>query len=173
MSRFSATLDKNAKGITLLSCIVMVIPFITIAQYFGATFNWLILIAPVVIIITFICCYLWRPAGYSLENNELLVHRIAGNLSFSVNDIELIEPFDVKEQGNGVRAFGSSGFFGYFGRFWYKKLGSVYMYATDKSKLLLVTLNSAPAKKHIIISPDDGEAFMKTFKAIRNQRATR
>jgi len=173
MSRFSATLDKNAKGITVLTCVVLVIPFFMFIEFFSATSNWTIFIAPVVTVIALVCCFLWRPKEYTLENGELHIRRIASDLIFPVSDIERIEPVDVTEHGSGIRTLGSGGFFGYFGRFWYKKLGSVSMYATDKNKLLVITFSPASGKKPVIISPDDTALFVKTFKNIRNQRATR
>lgn len=171
MPRFSATLDKNAKGITVLTCVVMIIPYVMLGKIFAATGNWTVLIPPVIVLTGLICCFLWRPKDYSLELQELQIHRIVGDLTFPVSEIERMEPIDTKEQGTGIRTFGSGGFFGYFGRFWYKKLRSISMYATDKSKLLLISFTGG--RKPIIISPDDTEGFIKTFRNIRNQRATR
>jgi len=171
MPRFSATLDKNAKGITFISCLVMILPFITIGRYFGATHYWLVLLAPLTILLAFIACLLWRPTGYTLEPDELLVHRPIGNIKLPLTDIEDIDSINIKDQGFGLRTFGSGGFFGYFGRFWYKKLGHISMYATSKEKLLLIeTKNEVPSKKYLIISPDDTAIFLGAFKKLKRKK---
>lgn len=171
MSRFSATLDKNAKGITLLSSIVMILPFITIGRYFNATHYWLVLLAPILILLAFTACILWRPTGYSLEPDELQVHRLIGDLKYPLTAIEQIDSVDIKDQGFGLRTFGSGGYFGYFGRFWYKKLGHISMYATNKEKLLLVELdNEVASKRYLIISPDETTDFLETFKKLKRKK---
>lgn len=170
MSRFSAKLDKNAKGITFLSSIVMILPFITIGRYFNATHYWLVLLAPVLIVLAFTACLLWRPTGYTLGAEGLEVHRLIGDLKYPLVAIEDIDNVDLKDLGFGLRTFGSGGYFGYFGRFWYKKLGHISMYATDKEKLLLVVLEQeATKKKYLVISPDDTNTFLETYNKLKRK----
>jgi len=70
-------------------------------------------------------------------------------------------PITNKELGFGV--FGTGGFFGYFGPYFFQHYGRVTLYATDRSKMLLITLDD---ERRIIISPEDTEAFMKAFREV-------
>ena len=168
MSRFKATMDNTAKATTVMVCVVVIFPLITMIQIFAKTQQWYVLIPPVVVIAVILAGYYWMPKGYSLENGALKIHLIKGDRTIPLSDIESIESIDLKEKGFGIRTLGSGGFFGYFGKFWYKQLGHISMYATDKSKTLLVTMKEAkPSKKYLVISPDDTAGFMASLKKLR------
>ena len=60
----------------------------------------------------------------------------------------------------GVRTYGVSGLFGYFGRFYTKHLGHHSMYATDRHKSVVIRTN-----KTYVISPDNPHQFIQIAKA--------
>ena len=56
----------------------------------------------------------------------------------------------------GVRTFGVSGIFGYFGRFYTTHLGHHILYVTDRHKAVVIE-----ADKTYVVSPDDPQQFVR------------
>jgi hypothetical protein len=164
--RFPATLDDLAKTITFVVCIVLVIPFFVIFNQYRQLHQPLLLLGPAIVIIGLIITALYRPKEYLLDTSGLRIVRPAKTLIIPLHSINSIMPMTSKELGGGVRAFGSGGFLGYFGKFWYRSHGYVTLYATDRSKMLLITLTN---DRKIIISPDDPSEFLAAFNEMKRK----
>jgi hypothetical protein len=167
MKRFDATLDSLSRTLTFVLCVVMVIPFIAIARQAATSGDMRLLIAPVVVVIILGIVLLYRVKGYGLDAGSLTIFRPLKPPVIPLSSIRSIESVTQKDLGAGVRTFGNGGFMGYTGRFYYRNIGHANLYVTDRSKLLLITLND---DRKIIISPEDPPAFMKAFLEIRKQR---
>jgi hypothetical protein len=99
-------------------------------------------------------CWLYSPAYYSINNNELIIHRPGPNRRISINTIESVHSVSKEEMNGTIRSFAVGGLFGYFGRFMVPKFGSVNVYATRMSNLILVRTRDG---EKILLSPDDIE----------------
>lgn len=164
MERFEASLDNTAKMITTIVCVVLVIPFITIAQYYMATHDARLLIAPVLITLTFIFLALWRPTAYSLDSAGLHIHRALGTKTIAADRLAGAARSVKADMGTGIRTFGSGGAFGYLGMFYYSGMGSVKMYVTNRENMLMITLADG---KRIMISPDLPDTFLAAFSKLK------
>jgi len=157
-------MDSLAKTLTFVVLVVLVIPFITIISQFARIHDMWLLLGPAVILIGIVVTLLYRPKEYQLDAEGLHIIRPVKPVRIPLYNIRSIMPVTTKELGYGLRAFGSGGFLGYFGVFYYRNYGRITLYATDRSKLLLITLDN---DRKIIISPDDTEGFMAAFKEIK------
>lgn len=163
MRRFTATMDGLAKSISFVVFIVILIPILTIVSVYSKHHDWRILIAPLIVFLVLGFTTFFRIRGYGLDAEGLHIFRPIGEVKYALHDIRSITSITSKELGFGVRTFGSGGFMGYFGRFFYRNYGHVTLYATDREKMLLITLAD---DKKIIISPDDTAAFMAAFQEL-------
>lgn len=161
---FSVKLDGLSKALTLIVLLVLIIPFVSIASMMAKSGDILLLIGPALVLIGIVMTVSFRPTGYVLDRETLRLQRPAGDIRIPLREIVSIEPITIKDLGFGVRTFASGGFLGYFGKFWYRKLGHVTLYATDRSKLILLKLAS---DKKYIISPDDGPAFIAAIREVK------
>src|SRR5579862_4374130 len=86
-----------------------------------------------VFIVLMITMY-YRPKGYALASASLVIHLAKGDTIFPLAEFVEARLLDAKTAGATVRTFGSGGFFGYFGKFYNFKLGSLTLYATQRSE---------------------------------------
>jgi hypothetical protein len=156
MTRYEAPLDHLGKILTTVVFIIVLIPLVKIilAGLNGHPEMWLIL---AVLLIALGVSMLYRPLYYTLDESGLHIHRKKGVVTVSYGDIETARSITKKELGFGIRLFGTSGFFGYFGKFLYRKLGTASVYVTDTSLLVLIQT----ARKNILISPAPQADFLK------------
>lgn len=159
--RFVAKMDNLSRMVTVAVLVVLIIPFITIGQQVAQSHSLLLLIVPIIIVIALGVTALLHPTAYSLDTEGLQVHRPLGSVTIPLSNIRSLEPVTMADLGFGLRTFGSGGFFGYFGKFWYKKIGHVTFYVTDRDKLILLKLAD---DRKIVISPDDREGFLAAFR---------
>lgn len=167
MQRFTATMDSVAKTISYAVIVVILIPFYTIGNMYVHTHQKELFIVPIAVVLVLLLAYLYRPQAYALDEANLHIIRTIKPIAIPLKEIRGIAPITSKEMGFGIRAFGSGGFFGYFGKYIFKKQGYAWMYVTDRSKMMLITLAN---EQQIIISPDDTEAFMKAFHEIMRRK---
>ena len=163
MRRFAATLDASSKLISYLVLVVLLIPFISITTEYLKHYDSKLLIGPIVVTIGLLLCYFYRPKEYGLDSQGLHIIRSINPFLIPLKNIQSIGPVTSKELGFGIKVLGSGGFLGYFGFFFYRNMGGIWVYATDQTKMLLITLKD---DKRIIISPADTEQFMKGFHEI-------
>ncbi len=154
---YKASLDTVAKIITAGTIILFLvigarsIKVLTLAQ--GNTTAILIHSGILLLFIALLLgCYLFAPHYYRVENHNLIIVRPANNKTIKLSDIEEIRPVENNEMLGGIRTFGNGGLFGYFGKYYYPKIGKVNLYATQrKNRILIETKQGAK----FIITPDD------------------
>lgn len=163
MRRFPATMDSLAKSVSLVVVVIVVIPILTIVSVYSKHHDWRMLIAPVIVFLALGITALYRVKAFGLDSEGLHIIRPVGAVKFPLHNIRSITSITSKELGFGIRTFGSGGFLGYFGKFYYRNYGHITLYVTDREKMLLITLAD---DKKIIISPDDTAAFMAAFQEL-------
>ncbi len=161
MQRFSASLDGLSKTLSFVVFAVIIIPIVSILSLYSKSHNLAVLIAPALILVVLLIAMMYRVKAYELDATSLNILRPASTAKFPLHRIRSIRSVTTKELGFGIRTFGSGGFFGYFGKFYYRNIGHVTLYVTDRSKMLLIVLDD---DKKIIISPDDTAGFMQAFQ---------
>jgi hypothetical protein len=119
------------------------------------------IVPPVIIIAALLFTALFRPKAYLINPSVLKVIQVGFSRTVPTEDIQSIVPVSKPDIGVGIRAFGSGGFLGYLGKFWYSKLGFVTFYITDRNKMLLVTMKNG---RKLMISPDDQVGFLEAFR---------
>ena len=147
--------------------IALLIPVITIANI---TFHQQTLAERLAFISTFVIlgiglslAYLWKPLQIELNNEFLIVKRKIGDKKFPINTIQAAAAINKKELGFGIRLMGSGGFFGYYGLFKYKNIGTVNLYCTKREDMVLITLT----KGKILLSPDKHLEFLNDLDNIK------
>jgi len=102
---------------------------------------------------TLLVPFLWAPRGYILQKNLIIVKRIIGDVEITISEESKIW----KWTWWGIRLWASGGLYGYFGIFFFREVGKVKMYATNRNNLVLV--KDAKNTKYLI-SPDNVDRFM-------------
>ena len=95
-------------------------------------------------------CYAFSVSGYSLQNDQLVVHRVGWATRFPVADVTEITVNPHATMGS-IRVFGIGGLFGYIGRFHNSVIGDYRAYMTKTDLALVVGLGATT----IVITPDD------------------
>ena len=160
-------MDGLARTLTFVVCLVLVIPFFVIVSQYARFHDPKLFIGPAIVLVAIAVAALFRPKGFGLDAAGLHIFRPVRSLVFPLQDIRSVMPLTAKELGFGFRTFGSGGFLGYFGRFYYRAYGRVHVFATDRSKIILITLAD---DRKIIITPDDTQAFMAAFQDLMKKR---
>ena len=143
---FSAPYDSTTKGVTALTCVLLLVVAFIIHVIFVA------LLIPLLVALA----YAYSPRGYVLSGHGILVKRLIGNIRVPRGDIREIRPGTPADLAGCIRLWGSGGFFGYYGLFRTSKLGRSYWYVTDRSKTVIVVARD----KTFVLSPDDVLGFV-------------
>lgn len=160
MQTFEAKLDDLSKIITYVVAFSMVVMLFLLGNI-AAHGTPEVLIPLAIVIIILAIALLFRVKSYVLTPDALQVVRPSGSRTFPRSSLKSARPVTTKELGFGIRLFGSGGWGGWFGTFLYKNIGKAQVYATDRSKFLLLRTTDG---KQIIVSPVDTEGFLKALK---------
>lgn len=164
MTTFPAKLDTLAKMITVVVITALIIPFITIGQHFGVNHDYKMIMIPVIVTVLMLFVSLFMPKSYLLNPSVLKIVQVGFSRTILLDNIDSIAAVNKVDLGMGIRTFGSGGFLGYLGKFWYKNAGHVTAYVTDRNKMLLITLKTG---QKVIISPDDQQGFLQTLDQLK------
>src|SRR5215203_1263193 len=158
---YKASLDKTAiiitVGITILFAVIIggqhsvvknagrAVPVFTTAACLSA----------------YIISYAFRPLGYLVTGEELVVRRPLSNVRFKRTDIRSAERVDRSTIGGSIRTFGVGGLFGYYGHFASFAMGRMTWYATRRDNAVLV---KTKMNKKIILTPDEPDQLVAELK---------
>ncbi|MFW9950167.1 MAG: PH domain-containing protein [Candidatus Thorarchaeota archaeon] len=149
---FSTTWDNLVKGVTsiVLGLIISFMVLFTFIPDLPTILRTVIIILYVAIVLV---PFLWAPRGYILHKNLIIIKRIIGDERIIVSEKSKIW----KWKWWGIRLWASGGLYGYFGIFFFREIGKVKMYATNRNNLVLV--KDANNTKYLV-SPDNLDKFM-------------
>lgn len=157
---FPAKPDDLSKSLTYVIAIAVLVPmFILIPSARGG--NPEVMIPFGVVILTLAVLLLFRVKSYTLTPDALKIVRKAGTKSLPRQTLKSASPTSTKDLGFGIRLFGSGGWGGYFGVFYYRHVGKVHVFATDRNKLILLRTTD---DRQYLISPEDPVAFLKALR---------
>lgn len=157
MKKFEAKLSDLSKIITYVVLAVLIIPTILMGSM-AMNGQSEVLIPLAVVFVALLGASFFRVKSYTLDVSELRVQRPVGEAVFARADLRSATPVTGKDLGFGLRLFGSGGFAGYTGIFFYRNIGKVVLYATDANRFIL--LQTREDKKYLV-SPVDTAGFLK------------
>lgn len=98
--------------------------------------------------------YLFAPQSYSISEDQIIIHRMIGNIVINQSEIlstELIENYD----HIAYRAFAVGGLFGFFGAFVLKNGERATLYCSRLDHVVAIKTEH----KSYVISPENPEKF--------------
>lgn len=151
--KFAASLDKTAIVLTVLVTVVFAVvvggQYALIADVGRAT--------PVYTTVGCLAIYglafAFRPAGYVVTAEEVVVSRPLWNVHIRRADLRRVAALPARDLSASIRLFGVGGLFGYYGRYANTTLGR----ATRRDTPVL--LETTGGKKYIL-TPNDPGAFV-------------
>ncbi|MCA9726802.1 MAG: hypothetical protein KC729_03900 [Candidatus Eisenbacteria bacterium] len=100
--------------------------------------------------------YSFRPIGYGLAPSGLTIYFAWRRIRIPWDTVSSVELHPAIQPFRAVRVFGSSGIFGYLGRYWSPALGFHVRLVTDRRRVVLVR-----RKTSYCLSPDDPDRFVR------------
>lgn len=107
--------------------------------------------------------YLFSPRGFALTTRGVLIKRPLKSILIPYNEIIGFKRIIRASPLKSVRLWGSGGLYGFVGLFRMPDLGRVWMYVTDRSRMLL--LETKRDVKYII-SPSDPSMFIERMRVL-------
>lgn len=105
--------------------------------------------------------YALAPRGYALDAGRLRVERPLASVEIAYGAIRGAGALSEDALAGARRVMGSGGLFGYYGRFWSRRLGAFRLYATRRTGLVVVDT----ADDRLVLSPDSPERFLEVLHA--------
>jgi hypothetical protein len=99
------------------------------------------------------------PRGYALEPGHLRIERPLRPIEIPLASILAAWTLPDGALRGTVRVAGSGGLFGYYGRFWSKRLGAFRLYARRRAGLVVVDT----ATERFVLSPEPPERFLEVL----------
>lgn len=114
------------------------------------------------LLLVYAISYVFMVRKYSVTDDSLVVCRPFGiRTTIPKSDITSVQVLPKGAIGNALRIFGVGGLFGYSGKFYNSKYGTMTWYRTRTDKTVLITTLK---NKKIVLSPDDPEAFAQALQ---------
>jgi hypothetical protein len=162
--RFPATWDRTLRVSTWVGSIVLVAtPVVLLSRALpdqgGAASAFRAMVAAILLILPI--AWAFAPKGFAIEGAALRVERPVLAPEIPLSAIRRVSFLPADARYTVLRVFGTSGLFGYYGRFWSRRLGSFRMYATRRRGLVLVETEAA----RYVLSPDPPERFVEALLA--------
>ena len=101
------------------------------------------------------------PTGYAVEGGTLRIERRLRPLAIPLASLSAVSHVAELWATGAARIGGSSGFFGHYGTFWTRGLGSFRLYATRTNDLVLLEFPD----DRLVLSPDAPERFLEEVRA--------
>jgi Bacterial PH domain len=108
------------------------------------------------------------PKGYALLGDQLRIERPLRAIEIPLRTIHAAVALPDGALKGSLKVMGSSGFFGWYGRFWNRKLGAFRAYATRRDGLVLVDAGA----DRFVLSPEPVGPFVEALLS-RAPAATR
>jgi hypothetical protein len=100
------------------------------------------------------------PTGYAIEAGTLRIERRLRPIAIPLATATAVARVAELWAHGAARMGGSAGFFGHYGSFWNRGLGSFRLYATRTRDLVLIELPD----DRIVVSPDTPERFVQEVR---------
>lgn len=162
---FPATLAPKEKLITYLVGFgvgIGVPTVLGVSFALGFQEPWLLLF-PLPFILAFGTPYFFRPLGYAIGNDAIIILRPLGSRRIRLNTLREIRIPAAYPPGITIGLMRVQGLYGTFGSFWNRQWGKFDVYVTNQAKTVELGLTNG---SRIIISPDDPQAFVQAVQNV-------
>ncbi|MBN2181576.1 MAG: hypothetical protein JW715_06660 [Sedimentisphaerales bacterium] len=102
---------------------------------------------------------------YSVIKDHIKIHLVGGSFSIFIPDIEKINRIHWLSLF-GFRCFGFGGFGECFGLVWFRRIGTVTVFATNGKNLVFIEKKNG---KKFLISPEHPDEFVKTVIDVKEK----
>jgi hypothetical protein len=133
----------------LLGGTVLFLIWLALTQMPSLPLRLFLLFDAAVVAGVFVATALLAPRGYAIGEKTFRIERRLGAIEIPVASIREVGPLPPESLKGTWRTLGSGGFFGYYGRFRNRTLGSFRMYATRSEGYVLVR-----AEHPYVLTPD-------------------
>jgi hypothetical protein len=130
--------------------------------FLGMAFAWGLPVFAVFIALTAHRTKALAPKGYAINDIELIIDRARKPITIPLREIQEVRTLEDGLLRHSLRLLGTSGFYGYYGLFWNRKLGKFRVYATRLNRLVAVKAGNTL----YALTPDNPEDFRKTLLAL-------
>lgn len=110
-------------------------------------------------------CAIFMVRGYSIENNQLNIHRLGWTTTVSLAGLQKVE-INREAMKGSWRLLGIGGLFGYIGTFRNDLLGNYRAYATNKHNCVIIEFEN----RTILVTPGAPEDFVEAIQKISESR---
>lgn len=165
MHRFAAPWARSltlttALAVALLSGLVLFLPGIGLLSQDPEDGPALLRLIPIGLLGVLALTWALSPRGFAIEGGDLLLERRLGTLRIPLRTITAVGPLGALPRSGTLRYAGTSGLFGYFGRFWSPGLGRFRLHATRLTGLVLVDTEEG----RWVLSPEPPEPFVAALR---------
>ena len=155
---FKASLDTLAKNLSIVLAVLfanIIVLHIWLIKDSGKMVSLFVI---ALLLIIYLSAYLFRPQGYIITDEALIIKRSVSPVTILRSNITSTEQLSNNSLSGSIRLFGVGGLFGYFGKFSNRKLGTMTWYATRRNSNVVVVITAD--QKKIILTPDEPAAFL-------------
>lgn len=157
--QYEASWDKSVKiittGVTVLFIGLGFMDFLP----FSHPFDWKkSAIITSILIVTYVSAYIYRPLGYTITDNQVIIRRPWRSVIVERKSIKTAQIISKDQLKFTIRTFGVGGLFGYYGKFYNSVYGKMTWYLTRRDRLVLI---KTVDNKTILLSPDEIDPFIK------------
>lgn len=164
---FKAPYDRLVRTVTYLIVALILVLFACISYLVMIEGGYIgILIPSLLAVLYFLIVflpYLFSPRSYALTMKGILIKRPLKSILIPYNEITSLKKITWTSVLRSVRLWGSGGLYGFVGLFRIPDLGRVWMYVTDRSKMLLIETRQGVK---YAISPSDPSMFIERVRAL-------
>lgn len=165
MRSFKSSLDKTSIFISamviLLSFGIACAVFVTESSKESGLSAYLELITPVFLLVLCTGAYLFSPLGITINSTEITINRKIKPVVISFNDIKTVRKLEPSDMKGAIRTMGNGGLWGYTGKYYNRKMGSMTFYCSQRENYILIELTSG---KKVIITPDEPNELIAELK---------
>ena len=159
----NASLDYKAKAFTIGVTIVFAILIIGQASLITDEGRRTPVYTTALCLTIYCFSLLFKTSGYEIDENRLIIKRWIFDVKINKEDILTIDRVEKWRFTTGIRFFGMSRLFGYYGEYLFAGYGPCDLYITRRDSMVLITTKN---KKRIVVSPDDRSKFIAQLKGI-------
>jgi hypothetical protein len=143
MHRFTAPWDRaltasTALAVLLLGGLILWLPGIGLLAPFAEDGPTVLRLVPVALLAVLGITWAMAPSGIVFQGGELLLTRRIGPVRIPLSRVKAVGLLQSLPRAGTLRYAGTSGLFGYFGRYWSPELGRFRLHATRRVGLVLV-----------------------------------
>lgn len=111
------------------------------------TEGYTMLIGTAILVLTTSGLASFTPLGLTVDNDYIIINKLVGKVVIKKSEVVSVKSIDSSIVRRSGRMAGSSGAFGYWGKFRHRTEGSYSLYATNFDRFVMI---ETPKKKYVI-----------------------